>query len=70
MVLQVLRNKYDMGYLQPSWLGRKWQPWYQDLLDLAGIKGMFNLPFMLLPTVVNVENLCLLSNLVITQIAM
>ena len=59
MVLQVLRNKYDMGYLQPSWLGRKWQPWYQDLLDLAGIKGMFNLPFMLLPTVVNVETLVL-----------
>ena len=35
-----------MGFLQPSWLGRRWQPWYQDLLDLAGIKGMLHLAFM------------------------
>ena len=46
VVLQILRTKYDMGYLKPSWLGRKWQPWYQDLLDLAGIKGMLNLAFI------------------------
>ena len=40
LYLQTLKKKYDMGYLQPSWLGRKWQPWYQDLLDLAGVKGL------------------------------
>ena len=38
-MMQILRKKYDMGYLQPSWLGRRWQPWYQDLLQLAGVKG-------------------------------
>ena len=45
--MQILRKKYDMGYLQPSWLGRRWQPWYQDLLQLAGVKG--NLPLLPAP---------------------
>lgn len=38
---EILRQKYDMGYLQPSWLGRRWQPWYQDLLQLAGVKDVY-----------------------------
>ncbi|KAL3156378.1 hypothetical protein ABBQ38_000692 [Trebouxia sp. C0009 RCD-2024] len=38
---EILKKKYDMGYLQASWLGRRWQPWYQDLLDLAGIKDTY-----------------------------
>lgn len=59
VVLQILKNKYDMGYLQPSWLGRKWQPWYQDLLDLAGIKGRLHLAFVHLPPVFHVKPLVL-----------
>lgn len=43
IVLQILKKKYDMAFLQPSWLGRRWQPWYQDLLDLAGIIGVLSL---------------------------
>ena len=35
--LQILKSKYDMGYLAPTWLGKRWQPFYQELLDLAGI---------------------------------
>lgn len=38
---EILKKKYDMGYLQPSWLGRRWQPWYQDLLRLAGLKDVY-----------------------------
>lgn len=38
---EVLTKKYDMGYLQPSWLGRRWQPWYQDLMELAGIRDTY-----------------------------
>ena len=70
VVLQILRKKYDMGYLQPSWLGRKWQPWYQDLLDLAGIKGMLDLAFtqllLRLLSALKVET-CFLFNLVVAH---
>ena len=38
--MQILKSKYDMGYLAPTWLGKRWQPFYQELLDLAGITSM------------------------------
>ena len=42
--LQILKKKYDMGYLVPTWLGKRWQPFYQELLDLAGITSEPRVP--------------------------
>ena len=38
---QVLQHKFGMADREIAWLGVKWQPWYQELMTMAGITGDF-----------------------------
>ena len=48
-VVQLLQTKYGLGNHEIAWLGVKWRPWYQELLNMAGITGeLISTPVMVL----------------------
>lgn len=39
-LLQPLRKRFGIAYLEKARLGQVWQPWYADLLKQGGLTGV------------------------------
>ena len=42
LLLQPLKKRFGVGYLEKARLGQVWQPWYADLLKQGSLTGLPN----------------------------